>query len=168
MNTSYQPAYSPLTEQTINNTTSWIGQTPGNTNELVKGQTFVAPQEADLYSIEVVPNLVTDSGELIMTLHSFDEQQQQWGPVLASASIPVGKPDAGKWLPFHLAAHLQKGKTYGFRLQSHDALIGVGEAAGSAKNPPLLHGHEWQFVGNNAQGDRFSYFSLAFKLDYRA
>jgi hypothetical protein len=168
MNSRNQSAYSPIAEQTINNTTSWIGQTPGAATELVKGQTFVAPAEADLQSIEVVPNLITDAGQLIMTLHSFDEQSQQWGPVLATATISVEKPDAGKWLPFGLAAHLQKGKTYGFRLQSHDALIGVGEAAGSANNPPLPYGHEWQFSGNNQQGDRFSYFSLAFRVGVRA
>jgi len=168
MNSKFQPAYSPFAQQTINNTTSWIGQTPGINLDLVKGQTFFATEEADLDSIEVVPNVVTDPGKLVMTLHSFDDQQQAWGPVLASATILVDKPDTGKWLPFSLPAHLQKGKSYGFRLQSHDALIGVGEAAGSAKNPPMPSGQEWHFVGNNQKGDCFNYFSLAFKLGFRA
>src|SRR6478672_3507809 len=91
-----------LAEQTINNTTSWIAHSPGNQSDFVKGQTFVATEEGELRGIEVLPNVVTDAGHLVMTLHSFDEQAQSWGPAIGSATVDLRKPDAGKWINFQI------------------------------------------------------------------
>ena len=170
MNSSPQHSNTyPVAQQTINNTTSWIGHTPGNATEIVRGQTFIAERDGDLPVIEVIPNHITNSGRLVLTFYSFDEIDQQWGPALGSVTVSIDGPDTGKWIPFQLPAlHLHKGRTYGFRLECHDCLVGMGEAAGSSKNPPLSSGKEWRFMGNNQQGDAFSYFSLAFRVGLRA
>ena len=75
----------------------------------------------------------------------------------------------GKWMAFDLSGlHLAKGQTYGFRLESPDSYIGMGEAAGSAQQPPFNNGKEWKFTNNDQKGDSYSYFSLAFKVEIRA
>ena len=63
---------------------------------------------------------------------------------------------------------MQKGNTYGFRLQSNDLYLGIGEAAGSHDHPPFSGGQEWVVNNENQNGKYFSYLSLAFKVDLRA
>jgi hypothetical protein len=156
-------------EQTRNNTTSWIGHLPGDNNQIVRGQTFISDAEGDLQSIEVYSNMVADPGKVVMTLHSFDPGQQSWGPVLATTSVNVNPSDAESWISFNMPGpHLNKGKTYGFRMETNETLIGVGEAAGSSNQPPLSSGQEWKFTGNDRHGDAYSYFSLAFRVGIRA
>ena len=105
----------------------------------------------------------------MMTIHSFDPQQKSWGPSLGSANVEFDQSDSGKWKAFNIPSlHLSKGESYGFRLESHDSYIGVGEAAGSAKQPPFSAGQEWHFTNNNQKADAYSYFSLAFKVDIKA
>jgi hypothetical protein len=53
---------------------------------------------------------------------------------------------------------------YGFRLQSPDAMIGIGEAASHAKQP-FMFGHEWNADSIHERGRFFTYFSLAFKVE---
>ena len=101
----------------------------------------------------------------MMTIHSFDPQKNSWGPSLGSANVDCKPSDSGKWIAFNIpSVHLDKGKSYGFRLESHDCYMGVGEAAGSANKPPLNSGQEWQFNNNDQKGNAYSYFSLAFKV----
>ncbi|MEO6405128.1 MAG: hypothetical protein ABIY51_15535 [Ferruginibacter sp.] len=159
----------PFVEQRITNATSWIGTYPGLSNNIAKGQTFLAPAEADVETIEIYSSLVTDPGEVVLTLHSFDPENKSWGPSIGSSSVQFTSTDAGRWVAFNLPRlRLAKGKSYGFKLQSSDSFIGVGEAAGSHQQPPFSSGQEWKFSGNNSNADSFSYFSLAFKVGLRA
>ncbi|MES2429574.1 MAG: hypothetical protein V4556_01480 [Bacteroidota bacterium] len=158
-----------VVEQVTNNTTSWIGHRRGDNKDVIGGQTFVATSEGDLEAIEVFSSIVTDTGKVVMTVHNFDTQNKSWGPALGSASVEFNKADTGKWVAFNLPGlHLNKGQSYGFKLESGEAFIGVGEAAGSYQQPPFTSGQEWRFTNNNKNGDAFSYFSLAFKVDLKA
>jgi hypothetical protein len=170
MNTyNKQPLIKAIVEQTTNNTTSWLGH-PGNDNkDIICGQTFTAPSEGDLEAIEVLASVVTSPGNVLMTLHTFDTQLKSWGPVLGSARVDFNQADNGKWKSFNIpGTHLNKGKTYGFRLESPNCYIGVGETVGCYKTPLLINGQEWKFINKDQKGQSFSYFSLAFKVDIRA
>ena len=158
-----------ILEQVTNNTTSWVGHRSRDNEDLASGQTFIATTEGDLETIEVFSTVVTKPGKMIMTLHNFDSQQKSWGPALGSASINVNNSTTGKWIAFKISGmDLNKGKVYGFRLESPDTYIGVGKAAGSHQKPPFISGQEWQFTKNHKSKHSFSYFSLAFKVDTRA
>ncbi|MBC7889125.1 MAG: hypothetical protein H7Z13_14715 [Ferruginibacter sp.] len=163
------PLTRAVVEQITNNTISWIGHQKIDNKDVIGGQTFIAPAEADLEAIEVFTSIVTTPGSVLMTMHSFDSQLKSWGPVLGSASVDFNKVDNGKWKTFKISGlHLNKGKTYGFRLESPNSYIGVGETVGSYPTPPLFNGQEWRFTKNDEKGHSFSYFSLAFKVDVRA
>ena len=169
MSTNNNSTAKAIIEQVKNNTTSWIGQSVGDNKELLCGQTFIALSEGDLSAIEVFPNMVTTPGNMVMTLHNFDPQMRTWGPAIGSASVDLNISNSEKWVSFHIPGmHLNKGKTYGFRLGSPNSYIGVGEAAGSHAQPPFENGEEWQFTPTDQKGNSFSYFSLAFKVELRA
>ena len=156
-------------EQLTNNATSWMGHRRSDNKEIVMGQTFIAPSEGDLEAIEVFSSIVTQPGQVAMTLHTFDPQLQSWGPSLGSATVEFNHTCNNKWVAFKiLGLHLAKGMSYGFRLESHDSYVGVGEAAGSAKQPPFASGKEWRFTSNDKKGDAFAYYSLAFKVGLKA
>jgi hypothetical protein len=156
-------------EQVTNNITGWIGQRSGDSNNVARGQTFISPSEGDLDGIEVFSSVVMGPGRVMMTLHSFDSLHKNWGPVLGTASIELSKDDSDKWICFNMPGlHLHKGETYGFKLESPNTLIGVGEAAGSYVQPPFHNGQEWKFTPKDTKGHSFSYFSLAFKVGLRA
>jgi hypothetical protein len=158
-----------VVQQVTNNTTSWLGKRSRDNEDVVSGQTFIAPTEGDLDAIEVFSSIVTKPGKVIMTLHSFDSLQKSWGPAMGTCSVDINNTEAGKWLAFNMdGMHLDKGKSYGFKLESPDTYIGVGEAAGCHTKPPFGSGQEWQFTKNKSKGECFSYFSLAFKVDMRA
>lgn len=163
------PSIKAVVEQLTNNTTSWIGHNKVDNKDIIGGQTFIAPSEVDLEAIEVLTSIVTSPGKVLMTLHTFDPQLKSWGPVLGSASVEFNGTDNGKWKSFNISGlHLNKGKAYGFRLESSNSYIGMGEAAGSHQTPPLINGQEWKFTNNDQKGHSFSYFSLAFKVAVRA
>ena len=42
-------------------------------------------------------------------------------------------------------------------------MVGIGEAASDAQRP--FTGHEWSADSKNQQGNFYSYFSLAFKVE---
>ncbi len=158
-----------VVEQITNNTTSWIGHHTVDNNNIIGGQTFIAPSEVDLEAIEVLTSIVTTPGKVLMTIHTFDPQLKSWGPVLGSTSVEFNGTDNGKWKSFNISGlHLNKGKAYGFRLECPNSFIGVGEAAGCYQTPPLFNGQEWQFTNNDQKGHSFSYFSLAYKVEVRA
>lgn len=170
MNTHLKPVSMKGTaEQVAINTTGWIGKLPGHPERIARGQTFLAKEEGDLQKIEVYSHIVSDPGKMVITLHDYDPQQRTWGPVLTSSELELKQTDCGKWIAFNMPEmHIDKGKFYGFKLQSKESYIGLGEAAGSAKQPPFNPGQEWEFNGENDKGDCFSYFSLAFKVALRA
>ncbi len=155
-------------EQVTNNTTSWIGHYSDN-NDVLCGQTFIAPAEGDLGAIEVFSSVVAKPGNVVMTLHNFDPQQKSWGPAIGSTSVELNKSFMNKWVPFFIPGmHLTKGNTYGFKLESSNAYLGVGEAAGVSSHPPYQNGQEWKFTDKNKAGKAYTYFSLAFKVGLRA
>jgi hypothetical protein len=158
------PKSRPVLSQTENNTTLWIGHLQTEHNDRLAGQTFSCPAEGLLNNIQVYSAAVTRAGEMTLTLHEFDEVSRSWGPAISQSSLHIEKNDAAKWIRFGLEpVSLQKNKTYGFRLQANDSIIGIGEAASNAKRP-FSFGHEWNGNGNE-KGNYFSYFSLAFKVE---
>ena len=168
MNSFQNTRSKPVIEQATNNTTSWIGRRTDN-KEVLCGQTFVFPAEGDLESIEVFSSIVSNPGQVVMTLHQFDIHHRTWGPAIGSATVQLDKSSVGKWVSFHIPGlHLHKGQSYGFKLESANAYFGIGEAAGTHSNPPFHNGQEWQFFKNEQKGNSFSYFSLAFRVGLRA
>jgi hypothetical protein len=156
-------------QQVTNNTTAWIGHRFTDDADIIAGQTFTCPDEGDLGAIEIFSSLVMIPGHVNMTLHSFENDTKVWGPTLTSSSVVLDKVDNNKWISFPLnGLHLQKGNTYGFRLQSNDLYLGIGEAAGSHEHPPFTGGQEWVVNTENKNGKYFSYLSLTFKVDLRA
>jgi len=102
---------------------------------------------------------------MLLTLHEFDPNNKTWGPALASSSLDLQRGDDSRWVRFELQpVHLHRELTYGFRLQTNDALIGLGEAATVNKHP-FTFGHEWKGDSTDEKGQYFTYFSLAFKVE---
>jgi hypothetical protein len=156
-------------EQVTTNCTRWIGHRKMDNQDVISGQTFEANAEGDLEKIEVFSSLVTQPGEVTMTMHTYDPENKTWGPALDSCKVDFNNSTSEKWVPFDMhGIHLQKGLSYGFKIESHKAYIGVGEAAGSHHTPPFKQGQEWEFTENNQQGRCYTYFSLAFKVGLRA
>ncbi|MCW3090596.1 MAG: hypothetical protein JWP81_1665 [Ferruginibacter sp.] len=156
-----------IVEQTTNNTTSWIGHQ--DNKDIIGGQTFTSPSESVLEAIEVFTSVVTTPAHVVMSLHTFDPQLKTWGPSLGTANVELNRSDNGKWKSFNMPGlSLNKGKTYGFRLESPNGCIGVGETVGTYKTPLLVNGQEWKFTNHDKKGQSFSYFSLAFKVEVRA
>jgi hypothetical protein len=153
-----------ILSQPANNTTTWIGHLQSDPVSHLAGQTFISPEDGMLESIQVYSSLVQYPGKLTLTLHEFDDDSKNWTHAFAESSFIVSKNDKEKWLTFHFDfAELTKNQTYGFRLQSPDAMIGIGELARS-NDQPCLFGQEWNADSNNIAGSYFSWFSLAFKL----
>jgi hypothetical protein len=157
-----------VVQQVTNNTTAWMGHRVAN-EDIVAGQTFTCPSEGDLGAIEIFSTLVLKPGHAQMTVHPFDPATKKWGPALLTSSVEIDKTDSDKWISFPQdGLHMQKGSTYGFRLQSSDMYIGIGEAAGCHLQPQFTGGQEWISPSNDQPGKFFSYLSLAFKVEMRA
>ncbi|MEO6546871.1 MAG: hypothetical protein ABIN94_02690 [Ferruginibacter sp.] len=167
MNSNNKNPLKAIVEQTTNNATSWIGR--HNNNDIVGGQTFLSPSDSVLEAIEVFTSVVTVPGQVSMSVHTFDSQLQSWGPALNTASVDFNSSDNGKWKTFTIPGlALSKGKTYGFRMESANCFVGVGETVATYKTPLLIDGQEWKFTNQDKTGQSFSYFSLAFKVEVRA
>jgi hypothetical protein len=129
------------------------------------GQTFKCPTAGVLDNIQVYSSAVHNPGELTLTLHEFDPATKNWGLAIGNSGVSLQKGDAAKWIRFELdPVPLNREVTYGFRLQTKDAMIGIGEAA-TGTQQPFTFGHEWNGDSKNQQGHFFSYFSLAFKVE---
>lgn len=169
MNTQLNSTLHKAAEQIANNSTGWVGEVPGNKEHDIMGQTFIARDEGDLHAIKIFSNMVGKGGQLSITLQQFDLPTESWGQVLGAATVQLKNTDAGNWLSFNLpGTHLQKGQSYGFRLDTVDAYVGIGEACSSSKQPAFEAGKEWQFTNKNPSGNSFSYISLAFKVEVAA
>ncbi|MES1217030.1 MAG: hypothetical protein ABUT20_16060 [Bacteroidota bacterium] len=161
-------AIRPAITQTTNNTTLWIGHLQNDPTDHFAGQTFKCSFEGLLDNIQVYSSAVQSPGEIQLTLHEFDPNTKTWGPAIADSKLLLQKNDDAKWITFELQpVALRKDATYGFRLQSSNALIGIGEAASGTKQP-FTFGHEWNGDSKDMLGHYFSYFSLAFKVELRA
>ncbi len=152
-------------QQTNNNATFWIGTYRGDHQDHYAGQTFVSPEEGELDYIRIYSSSVPSSCEMKLSLHVFNKESKTWGQEIGSALVKVDGQHSGSWIAFDLSGiHLKQGGSYGFRL-STNALVGVGEAAGSSKNPPFDAGQEWSATSDNRMGQFYSYFSLMFKVE---
>ena len=160
----------PIVQQVKNNTTSWIGHRRDETANRISGQTFICPAEGNVDCIEIFSDYVTENGKVDLTIHLFDNENKTWGIVLGTSTVEFKKNDTGKWIPFPLPGlHLDKGRSYGFRLKCDTGLFGVGEAAGNVNQLPYYHGgQEWVATSENQSGSFYSYLSLAFKVEMRA
>lgn len=155
----------PVLTQTQNNTTLWVGHLQSDPNGRLAGQTFQCPSDGLLSNIQVFSSAVGQEGEVLLTLHEFDQASKTWGPAIADSHFLIEKKDVSHWISFELEpVHLQKDKVYGFRLKSDTALIGFGEAASHA-HQPFSFGHSWSCHAANEQGHFYKYFSLAFKVE---
>jgi len=158
----------PVITQTKNNTTLWIGHLQSDPVDHFAGQTFKCPSDGLLDNIQVFSSIVQSPGEMQLTLHEFDTKTKTWGSALADSNVVVQKGDDAKWIAFELQpVALHKDATYGFRLQSSNALIGIGEAA-TGTMQPFSFGHEWSADSKDEKGHFFTFFSLAFKVELRA
>jgi hypothetical protein len=154
-----------ILSQTRNNTTTWIGHLQNETLDHFSGQTFQCPDDGILDNIQVYASMIQRAGEVHLTLYEFENKIKTWSHVIASSSVFAGMKDEGHWLTFSLPhAFLSKNKTYGFRLQSNNAMLGIGEWA-RENNEPCSFGQEWNADSNNKEGVFFTWFSLAFKIE---
>ncbi|MGC4038198.1 MAG: hypothetical protein QM764_19705 [Chitinophagaceae bacterium] len=161
-------AIRPILSQTKNNTTTWVGHLQDETVDHFGGQTFKCPDEGYLDNIQVYASMIQRPGNIQLTLYEFDETQKHWNLSIANSSVIATLKDEGEWLSFMMPRiYLSKNKTYGFRLQSKDAMVGIGEFA-RGNHEPCLFGQEWNADSNNRDGVFFSWFSLAFKIEMAA
>lgn len=155
----------PVISQTKNNTTLWIGHLKTDTNDHFAGQTFKCPAEGLINNIQVYSSSVHQEGDLGLTLHEFDTSTNTWGSAIGDATMFLQKGDDARWIRFGLQpVSLKKDVTYGFRLRSENALIGLGEAATNS-DQPFTFGYEWKADTKNELGNYYSYFSLTFKVE---
>ena len=158
----------PVISQAENNTTLWIGHLQTDPTDHYGGQTFTCPSDGQLDNIQLYASSIQYPGEIQLTVHEFDPETKTWGPSLAESSLEVKKDDHEKWIRFHLPSlQLNKASTYGFRVHTSNAMIGLGEAVCDNQNP-FTFGHEWNGDSINQRGHYYSYFSLTFKVELRA
>ncbi|HKB45611.1 MAG TPA: hypothetical protein VKC90_14535 [Chitinophagaceae bacterium] len=158
----------PLLTQTRNNTTLWIGHLQTDPTDHFAGQTFTSPSDGLLDNIQVYTSAVQQPGEMLLTLHEFDNTTKTWGRSIGNSAVALQRGDDSKWIQFKLQPlSLRRDAVYGFRLQTSNAMIGIGEAATGTKEP-FTFGHEWSGDSKNIQGHFYTYFSLTFKVELRA
>jgi hypothetical protein len=157
----------PVLTQAENNTTLWIGHLPTDPRDHYAGQTFTCPATGELDNIQLFMSSVYHPGEVQLSLHEFDPDQKTWGPAVATSRTEIDRQDVDQWVRFDFPSpHLQKASTYGFRVYTSNAMVGLGEAACDNQHP-FTFGHEWSGDSANQQGRYFSYFSLAFKIEMK-
>lgn len=158
----------PVLTQAENNTTLWIGHLQADPTDHFGGQTFICPAEGQLDNIQLFAATVQNPGDIQLTLHEFDPVTKTWGAPLGTCVTSVQKEDDNHWIRFSFPElTLRKSSTYGFRVKTNNALIGLGEAACDNQHP-FTFGHEWNADSTDQQGHFYSYFSLAFKVEMRA
>jgi hypothetical protein len=159
----------PVLTQVEKNTTLWIGHLQTDPTDHFGGQTFTCPAEGQLDNIQLYASAVQNPGDIHLTLHEFDAVNKTWGPSIGQSTLMVEKTDHQKWIRFILPVTLQlrKASTYGFRVKTNNAMVGLGEAASDNRHP-FTFGHEWNGDSTNQRGHYYSYFSLAFKVELRA
>lgn len=158
----------PVLSQTENNTTLWIGHLQNDPADHFGGQTFTCPSDGQLDNIQLFAAAVQKPGRMQLTIHEFDAIHKIWGPSIGESVLDIYTTDNQQWIQFNLSfLFIKKDITYGFRVHSADAMIGLGEAAHNNSNP-FTFGHEWKADSKDQQGHYLSYFSLAFKIELRA
>lgn len=154
----------PVISQLQNNSSEWFGHFYSNDDDAMLGQIFQMPETTRVNSISVYSDHVQHAGKVIFSLHQFDHEKHQWGPVLCKTELLVKKHNSAEWLEFDLpGVTLEKNKDYGFRLESSDALVSVGEVAWASRNK-VMHGEEWCAHSNERSERYYNYFSLVFSV----
>src|SRR6185503_21124975 len=92
----------PVLTQTQNNTTLWVGHLQSDPHGRLAGQTFECPSEGLLNNIQVFSTAVSQEGEVILTLHEFDQASKTWGPAIANSKFAIEKRDEAHWISFEL------------------------------------------------------------------
>src|SRR5215470_11126259 len=69
----------PVITQIENNTTLWIGHLQSDPTDHFAGQTFTCPASGDLSNIQVYSAVVHNPGQIMLSLHAFDEETKSWG-----------------------------------------------------------------------------------------
>src|SRR6218665_1797831 len=119
----------PVLSQAKNNTTLWIGHLKTDPVDHMGGQTFTCPEEGMVDNIQLYAASVQYPGDIHLSLHEFDKESKIWGPVIAESNLLVQKTDQQQWIRFNLPAlQLKKTGSYAFRVQTDNAMIGLGEA----------------------------------------
>jgi hypothetical protein len=158
------PGARPAITQTRNNTSFWIGHLQTDPTEHFAGQTFHCPTDGQVDNIQIYSATVQQPGEIVLSLHSFDEENQNWGPSIGSSVVEVKKHDEEKWIRFELPpVSLQRNQVYGFRVHTKNGMVAIGEAAAGVADP--FNGIEWNGDSNNRDGNYYRYFNLAFKVE---
>lgn len=158
----------PILSQTENNATLWIGHLQNDTTDRFGGQTFKCPSDGFLDNIQLFAETIPTPGDIRLTLHEFDNVSKRWGSAIAETTLNVQQDDREKWICFNLPpVQLKKEASYGFRVFSYNAMIGLGEACHD-RDHPFSFGHEWHGNSSDQTGNYFSYFSLTFKVEMRA
>ncbi|MBC7946393.1 MAG: hypothetical protein H7Y42_00825 [Chitinophagaceae bacterium] len=166
--TKSNPGARPVLTQAENNTTLWVGHLKTDPTDHFAGQTFTCPSDGQLDNIQLYSTAVQCAGEIVLTLHEFDARNKAWEAAIGNATVVINKEDQAKWIRFTLpAVQLREGTTYGFRVHTKEAMVGLGEAAKGTKQP-FTFGHEWSGDSRNERGHYYTYFSLAFKVELRA
>jgi hypothetical protein len=158
----------PVLTQAKNNTTLWIGHLKTDPNDHFGGQTFICPDDGNLDNIQLYAAAVPCPGDMRLSLHEFDSATKTWGENLGEVTQAIDREDDHQWIRFKLPPiHLKRSESYGFRLETSNALVGLGEAACDNREP-FTFGHEWTADSHDKKGHYLSYFSLAFKVELRA
>jgi hypothetical protein len=161
-------SHHPALQQLHKNACSWVGHWGAGAVDFLAGQTFQCPENGELESIDVFVADVPLPGKLVLTLHQFNNENKTWGPVISTSEIDVESKNREHWMQFSLQpVQVQKNITYGFRLNSPDGLVAVGEAVWTHKNA-FAYGVEWKKKNTDQRDFFFCYFSLAFKAALRA
>ena len=147
---------------------SWIGHMNTGHIDHSAGQIFQCLDEARLECIDVYSTTVAHPGKVVLTLHKFDKDRKQWGPVITTAEVNVDKEDANAWVHFDIpAVPVHKDDVYGFRLQSKEALVGLSELVLTEANPEVYNA-EWHLDSKQQEDLYYNYLSLAYKVGVRA
>ena len=72
----------PVLMQVTSNTTFWVGPRPFDIHNHYAGQTFITPANATLHNIQVYAEMVQHPGNVSLTVHSFDDDNKTWGPII--------------------------------------------------------------------------------------
>lgn len=154
----------PVITQTENNTTLWIGHLKSDPTDHFGGQIFTCPSDGFLNNIQVYSSAVNTPGDVSLTLHEFDPSTKTWGQTIGYSTLSLERNDSGRWMRFKLEPiSLKKDATYGFRMQTVDAMIGFGEAVHARK--PFPFGWAWKGSSTDLKGQFYNFFSLAFKVE---
>jgi hypothetical protein len=156
----------PVISQDRNNTTRWLGHLKNDSKDQLAGQTFTSPKAGHVDNIQVYSSSVQYPGDVKLTLHEFHEDNKTWGPPIGQSNLSLDKKDEDKWVRFPMnSVELRQGSQYAFKLETDNAMIGLGEAAAPSRQP--FDGREWKASSADERGDFFSYFSLAFRVELR-